>query len=75
MKTQIELSYYSSKNTNGLFSMIGNVAELIEEEKTKGGSWQDYLEDISIDASQPFEHPNCWTGFRNICKWEIRKIN
>lgn len=75
LKDQTELSYYSGKNTNGLYSMIGNVAELVEEEKTKGGSWKDSLEDISIEASQPFEQPNCWTGFRNVSKWELRKVN
>ncbi len=64
-----------AKNVNGLWHIIGNVAELVTEPGiAKGGSWKDNSKDCIIQAVQKVDGPNNWTGFRNISAWEIIKI-
>lgn len=53
-------------NANGLFDMIGNVAEMVSEEgKAKGGGWNSFISECYADQSQKYEgwgHPE--VGFR-----------
>lgn len=52
-------------NTFGLYNMSGNVSEmLIEEGKSKGGSWKSHMHDIQIQSEQQYETANPTTGFR-----------
>ncbi len=57
----------TAKNVYGLYHIIGNVAEIVNQPNTaKGGSWRQELKEIQIDNHQVFEKPNCWVGFRNV---------
>jgi hypothetical protein len=48
--------------------MIGNVAELVEEESfVKGGSWLDPLGDCQILSGKEFTGPAENIGFRTVC--------
>lgn len=52
-------------NDFGLYTMSGNVAEMISEPgKTKGGSWQDIPYYGQIDTVKPFTGPSPAVGFR-----------
>ena len=67
--------YSFGKNVNELYHTIGNVAEIIDDEGLcKGGSWLHTLDESKINKNLPFEKTNCWTGFRNICRWELVKV-
>jgi len=62
------------KNKYGLKNTIGNVSELVAEPGiSKGGDWSHFLVDIDSNKSMKNDSPNCWTGFRNVCKFEVRK--
>jgi len=57
------------KNSLGLLHMIGNVAELVQEENIiKGGSWIHDLEDCRIENKLNYTAPTCWIGFRCVCE-------
>jgi len=62
------------KNINGLYGTIGNVAELVDENIVKGGSFKDPISNIEISKNTPFEKPTNWIGFRNVCTYEIIEI-
>lgn len=62
-----------SKNTNNLYEIIGNVAELVDNNIVKGGSWRDKLDNISITKNEKFVKPTNWIGFRNICTFRMIK--
>jgi len=65
-----------SKNINGLYSIVGNVAELVENENViKGGSWKQKINEITLSKNESFIEPSTWIGFRNVCKFEILKKN
>lgn len=52
-------------NNFGLYSMSGNVAEMLDEPGiAKGGSWQDTPEQAQITASKRYPLPNPAVGFR-----------
>ncbi len=62
------------KNVFGLFGITGNVSELIENDGfCKGGNWKTKLVGNEIEKDISFDKANCWTGFRNIAKFEILK--
>ncbi len=52
-------------NRRGIYDLIGNVAEMIDEKgKTKGGSWDSFLEECKLDTFQTFKEPDPTVGFR-----------
>lgn len=54
-------------NKLGFYNMIGNVAEMInQDEIAKGGSWNSYLKDSYISMSQSYNGVNPETGFRIV---------
>ena len=61
-------------NVNGLYATIGNVAELIQENLVKGGSYKDNINNIEITKNVPFEKPTSWIGFRNVCRYQLIEI-
>lgn len=57
----------SSCNTteNGIYNLIGNASEMLEEEgKAKGGNWDSYLEECAADKTQIFEGADPRLGMR-----------
>ncbi|MCU0357320.1 MAG: formylglycine-generating enzyme family protein [Cyclobacteriaceae bacterium] len=55
-------------NAFGVYDMIGNIAELVEEPGiAKGGSWAHHLEESVIRARTPYQQPEPWLGFRCVC--------
>lgn len=69
--TSTEIGY---KNIYGLKNIIGNVSELIDEVGvSKGGDWFHALDDMDLKKNTKTNIPNCWTGFRNVCRFELRK--
>ncbi len=61
---------YFKPNKFKLFNTIGNVCEMTREKGTaKGGSWHHKLADCAIDRSVQYSSPECWLGFRAVCKW------
>ncbi|MEY4927500.1 MAG: hypothetical protein RI894_1936 [Bacteroidota bacterium] len=67
------------ENKHGLYHVVGNVAEMINDKGfCKGGSWHDPLAKCKITEKQPFTSPNAYTGFRNVCHFEMveaKKLN
>ena len=56
------------KNSLGLFNMIGNVAEMVNEKGIcKGGGWRNALEDCRVGKDNGYTKPTAWLGFRCIC--------
>jgi len=56
-------------NNYGLYNMIGNVAELVKEKGiVKGGSYQDNLDDCSIDRKGEYLGASPTVGFRTVCE-------
>lgn len=53
-------------NKLGLFDIVGNVAELTKENKIKGGSWDNTIDESYIDLSQSFAAPDPRVGFRLV---------
>ncbi len=59
-------------NEKGVYNLIGNVAEMIQEKGVaKGGSWKQTLEEINAQKEFNYTEPNNWVGFRCVCE----KIN
>ena len=60
------ISYWT--NTMGVYNLLGNVAEMVEENGiAKGGGWNDFEEDISIEKDINYTKPTNWLGFRCVC--------
>lgn len=56
------------KNSLGLYNMVGNVAEMVNEKGIcKGGSWRNALEDCRVGKDNAYTKPMAWLGFRCIC--------
>jgi formylglycine-generating enzyme required for sulfatase activity len=56
------------KNNFGLFQMIGNVSEMVQEKGiSKGGSWRNLFEDCRVGKDIPYEKPTAMLGFRCVC--------
>lgn len=65
----------STANALGIFDMIGNVAELVEEQGfAKGGGWATYLDGSAINRRQPYTKPEAWLGFRCVCEVEVESV-
>jgi formylglycine-generating enzyme required for sulfatase activity len=55
----------SDLNTNGLYDIIGNVAEMLDSNmQAKGGSWNSFMEDCYVSKTQTYEEANPELGFR-----------
>ena len=55
-------------NSLGLYNMLGNVAEMVQEKNIiKGGSWRNKMEDCRPGKDVEFSKPNASTGFRCVC--------
>lgn len=60
---------FDNPNGYGLYNMIGNVAEMIQEEGVaKGGSWMHRLQECKIRMKQYYTTPANWLGFRCVCE-------
>jgi formylglycine-generating enzyme required for sulfatase activity len=65
----------SVANSLGVYDLIGNVAELVEEQGyAKGGGWATYLDGSTIKRRQPYSKPEAWIGFRCACEVEVRPV-
>lgn len=57
-----------SKNNLGLYNMIGNVAEMVQEKGiSKGGGWRSLLEECRPGKDLAYTGPESWIGFRCVC--------
>lgn len=62
------ISYSFGQNKFGMYGIIGNVSELIDQEgSSKGENWTSSKHDFTKEKINKFTKPNCWTGFRNVC--------
>lgn len=68
-----QIRYYTATggsfwpNSFQLYNIIGNVAEMVQEEGiAKGGSFDHQLEDCKIKNNQPYTGPERWLGFRCV---------
>ncbi len=57
--------HYKANNL-GIFDIIGNVSEITQSGLQKGGSWDNYLEECTIDKTQNYELPDPRIGFRVV---------
>lgn len=56
-------------NELGIYNMIGNLAEMVEEEGiAKGGSWYHSYEEAMPSNDLRYEGETPWLGFRCICE-------
>jgi len=53
-------------NNSGLFDIIGNVSEMTNDGKQKGGSWDNYLDECTIEKTQNYILPDPRVGFRVV---------
>ena len=53
-------------NSLGLFDIIGNVAEYTSDDKIKGGSWDNFIDECLIDKTQNYSVPDPRVGFRLV---------
>ena len=59
----------SESNRYGIFNMIGNVSEMVEEKGiSKGGNFNLYVDDCKVKNQQKYASPQCWLGFRCVCE-------
>jgi formylglycine-generating enzyme required for sulfatase activity len=66
--------YQGPANEFGLFQMLGNAAEMVQEPGvTKGGSYRDDLSACSIKARGHYNGPSPTVGFRTVCT--TRRLN
>ena len=64
----------SYTNIYGLKHVIGNVSEIVDvPEVSAGGDWFHFLKDTDLKEHSKTNIPNCWTGFRNVCRLEVMK--
>jgi len=56
------------KNKLGLYNIVGNVAEMIENKGIcKGGGWNTPFEKMRIGIDMPYTKPSASLGFRCVC--------
>lgn len=56
-------------NAKGYYNMIGNVAEMVQEEGVaKGGAWIHAPQQSQITQQIPYDGAKAWLGFRCICE-------
>lgn len=54
-------------NNYGIYNLIGNVAEMIDEKGiAKGGSWLHQQEEVTIEKDFTYKQGNSWVGFRCV---------
>lgn len=59
----------------GIYNLIGNVSEMIDEEGvSKGGHWNKSMAAIKENSDDEFLEANSWTGFRNVCRYKLVKV-
>jgi formylglycine-generating enzyme required for sulfatase activity len=57
-----------NKNQIGLYNILGNVAEMVQEKGiSKGGGWKNSLEQCRVGFDAEYTKPNAWLGFRCVC--------
>jgi formylglycine-generating enzyme required for sulfatase activity len=62
-------TYSFIPNGKGYYNMIGNVAEMVQEEGVaKGGSWKHTVSQSKISSKLSYDVPSPWLGFRCICE-------
>ncbi len=62
-------TYFGKPNKYGYYNMIGNVAEMVEEEGiAKGGSWSHQTNESEVVQQINYTAPKNWLGFRCICE-------
>jgi formylglycine-generating enzyme required for sulfatase activity len=61
----IIVAHYKPNNL-GIYDVIGNVSEMTQEGTQKGGSWDNYLEESTIDKTQNYTLPDPRVGFRIV---------
>jgi formylglycine-generating enzyme required for sulfatase activity len=60
-------------NTNGLYDMAGNIAEMLREPGiSKGGSWLHSADSCRGGRRILYTGPAAWLGFRCVCEVELR---
>lgn len=63
------------KNRLGLYNLLGNVAEMVEEKGIcKGGSWRNRLEQCRVGKEQQYTKAEAWVGFRCVCEVKQKEI-
>lgn len=56
-------------NHYGIYNIIGNVAEMLEDEGvSKGGSWQHTAAEAKLETNISYKAPQSWLGFRCVCE-------
>lgn len=63
--TTIIVAHYKPNNL-GIYDVIGNVCELTQDGLQKGGSWDNYLDECTVDKTQNYTLPDPRVGFRVI---------
>ncbi len=64
------------KNHFGLYNMIGNVAEMVQEKGiSKGGGWKHEFEECRVGKNIPYTKPTAWLGFRCVCIVKKSKVS
>jgi formylglycine-generating enzyme required for sulfatase activity len=59
-------SYWPNKKN--IYNLFGNVAEMVQEKGIcVGGSWNDFIENSSIEKTNNYTKAESWLGFRCIC--------
>jgi formylglycine-generating enzyme required for sulfatase activity len=53
-------------NNSGIYDVIGNVSEMTQSGVLKGGSWDSFLDECTVDKVQNYELPDPRVGFRVI---------
>jgi len=61
----IIVGHYKPNNI-GIYDVIGNVCEMTSDGKLKGGSWDNYIDECTVDKSQTYPLPDPRVGFRTI---------